>query len=81
MITAFTNISGSYAARELFKKYFNQGKELSKATSVGEMPDNSSGLQLSSNKGRAFYIEESDGQMRTIIPDYTPAQAWLLLGN
>ena len=81
VITAFTNISGSYAARQLFKKYFNQGKELTAATTVGEMPDNSAGLQLTSNKGRAFYIEESDGQMRTIIPDYTPAQAMNFLAS
>jgi len=81
VITAFTNISGSYAAKEIFKKYFNSNKELSTATSVGEMPDNSEGLQLTSNKGRAFYIEESDGQMRTIIPDYTPAQAMNFLAS
>jgi hypothetical protein len=81
VITAFTNKSGSHAAKQLFKKYFNQGKELTLATSVGEMPDNSESLQLSSNKGRAFYIEESDGQMRTIIPDYTPVQAMNFLAS
>jgi hypothetical protein len=68
-------------ALPIFKKYFNQGKELTLATSVGEMPDNSESLQLSSNKGRAFYIEESDGQMRTIIPDYTPVQAMNFLAS
>jgi len=81
VITAFTNKSGSHAAKQLFKKYFNQGKELTLATSTGEMPDNSESLQLSSNKGRAFYIEESDGQMRTIIPDYTPSQAMNFLAS
>ena len=75
IITAFNNKSGSYCAKQLFKKYFNQDKALNSSTKSEEMPGESSRLQITSNKGRSFYLEDSDGQFRTIIPDYTPAQA------
>lgn len=78
VITAFNNKSGSYAAKQIFKKYFNQDKTLVLSQAQkdpDDLPDDSSALQITSNKGRTFYLEESDGQFRTIIPDYTPVQA------
>lgn len=81
VITAFNNKSASFAAKQLFKKYFNQNKELNLADQAGEIPPNSYAYQLSSNRGRIFYIEDSAGQMRTIIPDYTPIQAMNFLAS
>ena len=53
IITAFRNKKASYAANQLFKKYFKPNLESS----------------------RKFNIEESDGVMRLVIPDYTPQEA------
>ena len=77
IITAFNNKTASFCAKELLKKYYNSNKELVESNSNLKefMPEGSTKYKLSSNKGRNFYIEDSDGQMRTIIPDYTPAQA------
>ncbi len=77
VITAFNNKSGSYCAKQLFKKYFNKDKSFNIAGAL--IPDESEALQISSNKGRVFYIENSEGQFRTIIPDYTPGQSMSFL--
>lgn len=85
--TAYRNRLGSYAAKDIFKKYYNKNKELTQDTDKGtnsqveEMPLGSNRYKITSDKGRRFYIEDSSGNMRTIIPDYSPAQAMRFLAS
>lgn len=81
VITAFRNKTGSYAAQKIFKKYYNQNKELEPASQGGELPKGSAKYAITFDKGRRFYVEESKGQLRAVIPDYTPAQAMNFLAS
>jgi len=81
VITAFRNKTGSFAAKKIFKKYFNQGKELLPPLNTADKP-----MPVKSNvyslvdRGRHFYIEDSKGQLRVLIPDYNPHQTMTFLG-
>lgn len=80
IITAFNNKTASFCAKELLQKYYNSNKKLLRGDYAAEryaelLPEGSAKYGLTSNRGRKIYIEDSEGQMRTIIPDYTPAQA------
>ena len=81
VITAFRDKTGSYAAKNLFKKHFNSNKDLTASTKVEEMPPGSNAYAMAADKGRRFYIEDSKGQLRVLVPDYNPHDAMVFLAS
>ena len=81
VIAPYQNMTGSTAAKSVFKKYFNKGKTLNAYGDVRELlPVESERLRIRGSD-RKFYLENSKNKLHCIIPDFTPAGAMNFLAS
>lgn len=81
VIAPYQNMTGSTAAKSVFKKYFNKGKTLNAYGDVRELlPVESERLRIQGSD-RKFYLENSKNKLHCIIPDFTPAGAMNFLAS
>jgi hypothetical protein len=75
-------MTGSAAAKSVFKKYFNKGKSLTPFADAREaLPIESQRYKMQGSKERRFYLENSKNKLHCIIPDFSPAEAMNFLAS
>jgi hypothetical protein len=82
VIAPYQNMTGSAAAKSVFKKYFNKGKSLTPFADAREaLPIESQRYKMQGSKERRFYLENSKNKLHCIIPDFSPAEAMNFLAS
>lgn len=72
VIMPFEDESASYAAEQIFRKYFSELDELG---SANPLPYNVKAYTIKDDRQRNFYIQSTEGKLKAIIPNYTPTEA------
>jgi len=77
VIMPFQEESAAYAAEQIFRRFFS---ELDTPTSlVGPLPYRVSAYGMKDDPQRNFYIQETEGKLKAIIPNLTPSEAMFFL--
>lgn len=72
IIMPFQNVTAAGVVEQLFRKYFS---ELEPLTSVASLPYNAKAFNLSDDTNKKFYLQPTSGELKVIIPNYTPTEA------
>jgi len=78
VIKPFNNVTAAFAVEKIFKEYFSDIAP-AKGTNQNENKEvlafDTKKYELKRNQGRAFYLQPSIGQIKAVIPNYTPQRA------
>lgn len=72
IIMPFQNVTAGYAAEQLFRKFFSELSPLSTRTTL---PYNTKAFSINDDSKRAFYVQPTAGDIKVIIPNYSPTEA------
>lgn len=81
-ISAYRDVKGSTAALDVFKKKYSQVTVSGSSSSKKEvLPEKSVRYKIKDDSERSFYLQETDGKIRAIIPRLAPSEAMTFIAE
>lgn len=76
VILPFQDETAGYVAEQIFRKYFS---ELSESNDLEILPYGVKAFSMNEDSKRKFYIQSTEGELKGVIPNFTPTEAMYFL--
>lgn len=76
VILPFENLKASDVAEQVFRTYFSELEEIS---TTPTLPYDAKAFKIKDDNRRTFYLQPTEGELKGIIPNYTPTEAMFFL--